>query len=60
MALALPYPAPTCPNCGKSLLMARAIPRDEGVIELHIYECRVCRLAVTQAASETIETQAAC
>jgi hypothetical protein len=40
--------------------MARAIPRDEGVIELHTYECRVCRLAVTQAACETIETQAAC
>jgi hypothetical protein len=40
--------------------MARAIPRDEGVIELHTYECRVCRLAVTQAACETIEAQAAC
>ena len=55
-----PRVAPTCPNCGKPLLMARAIPRDEGVIELHTYECRVCRLAVIQAAGETIEAQPAC
>ena len=44
-------PAPTCPNCGKPLLLARIIPPDEGVIVLHTYECRICHLALTQEAA---------
>ena len=50
MLLTQPSPLPTCPNCGKPLLLARAIPPDEGVVGLHTYECKDCHLALTQAA----------
>jgi transposase-like protein len=43
---------PACPNCGRSMHLARIAPRSEGLSELHIYRCGECGVSLTQAADD--------
>jgi hypothetical protein len=38
-----------CPNCVQPMMLVRAIGRQVGLSDLHIYECKVCHVSVTQA-----------
>ncbi len=38
-----------CPNCVKPMMLIRAIGREGGLADLHIYECKVCHVNVTEA-----------
>jgi hypothetical protein len=41
---------PCCPNCGRSMHLARTAPRCEGLSDLHIYRCGECGVSLTEAA----------
>jgi hypothetical protein len=43
---------PACPNCGRSMHLARIAPRAEGLSELRIYRCGECGVSLTQAADD--------
>jgi ribosomal protein L37AE/L43A len=43
---------PACPNCGRSMHLARVAPRPEGLTELRIYRCGECGVSLTQAADD--------
>ncbi len=43
---------PACPNCGRSMHLARIAPRSEGLSELHIYRCGECGVSLTEAADD--------
>jgi hypothetical protein len=43
------HPAPICPHCGKPMRLARKIPDGGALPELHIYDCKECGVAVTEA-----------
>jgi transposase-like protein len=43
---------PACPNCGRSMHLARIAPRPEGLTELRIYRCGECGVSLTQAADD--------
>jgi transposase-like protein len=49
---------PACPNCGRSMHLARMAPRSEGVAELRVYRCGECGVSLSEAADEA--TAAAC
>ena len=40
--------APVCIGCGQSMQFTRIIPRVRLLAELRCYECRRCRLGVTE------------
>jgi hypothetical protein len=42
-------PAPLCPACGDAMALIRVIPRGGYLCEQHIFECRACSIALTQA-----------
>jgi transposase-like protein len=44
--------SPACPNCGRSMHLARIAPRPEGLTELRIYRCGECGVSLTQAADD--------
>jgi len=44
---------PACPNCGRSVHLARSAPRPEGLTELRIYRCGECGVSLMQAAEES-------
>ena len=41
---------PSCPSCGKPMLLARIIPGIGGLPELRVYSCRQCGVSLTEAA----------
>jgi predicted RNA-binding Zn-ribbon protein involved in translation (DUF1610 family) len=43
---------PACPNCGRSMHLARIAPCSEGLSELHIYRCGECGVSLMQAAGD--------
>jgi hypothetical protein len=43
---------PACPNCGRSMHLARTAPRTAGLSDLHIYRCGECGVSLTQAAED--------
>lgn len=43
---------PACPNCGRSMHLARIAPRAEGLCDLRIYRCGECGLSLTEAADD--------
>jgi len=43
---------PACPNCGRSMHLARIAPRPEGLTELRVYRCGECGVSLTQAADD--------
>jgi transposase-like protein len=49
---------PACPNCGRSMHLARIAPRSEGLAELRVYRCGECGVSLSEAADEV--TAASC
>lgn len=43
---------PACPNCGRSMHLARIAPRSEGVAELRVYRCGECGVSLSEAADD--------
>ena len=43
---------PGCPNCGRSMHLARTAPRSEGLTDLRIYRCGECGVALSEAADD--------
>ncbi len=43
---------PACPNCGRSMHLARIAPRPEGLTELRVYRCGECGVSVAEAADD--------
>jgi transposase-like protein len=43
---------PACPNCGRSMHLARIAPRPEGLTELRVYRCGECGVSLTQTADD--------
>jgi transposase-like protein len=43
---------PACPNCGRSMHLARIAPRSEGLSELRIFRCGECGVSLTEAADD--------
>jgi hypothetical protein len=41
-------PIPACLSCRRTMQHTRTIPRLRGLPELRCYECRPCRLGVTE------------
>jgi len=44
--------SPACPNCGRSMHLARIAPRSEGLADLRIYRCGECGVSLTEAADD--------
>jgi ribosomal protein L37AE/L43A len=43
---------PACPNCGRSMHLARIAPRPEGDAELRIYRCGECGVSLAESADD--------
>jgi hypothetical protein len=43
---------PACPNCGRSMHLARCAPRPEGLTDLHVYRCGECGVSLVEAADD--------
>jgi len=43
---------PACPNCGRSMYLARITPRSAGLTDLHIYSCGECGVSLAEAADD--------
>jgi hypothetical protein len=43
---------PACPNCGRSMHLARIAPRPEGLTELRVYRCGECGVSLAEAAGD--------
>jgi transposase-like protein len=43
---------PACPNCGRSMHLARIAPRTNGLSDLQIYRCGECGVSLTKAAGD--------
>jgi hypothetical protein len=43
---------PLCPNCGRSMHLARIEPRTESLAELRIFRCGECGVSLAEAADE--------
>jgi ribosomal protein L37AE/L43A len=43
---------PLCPNCGRSMHLARVSPRSEGLSDIHIFRCGECGVSLAQAADD--------
>ena len=41
----------SCPNCVKPMMLVRAIGREVGLADLHIFECKACHLNMTETAA---------
>ena len=47
-------PAPCCPSCGAAMRLVRSIPKIGGLPELESFECRACRVSITEAATPDV------
>lgn len=47
---------PACPNCGRSMHLARIAPRSEGLSDLRIYRCGECGVSLVEAADDVSAT----
>jgi ribosomal protein L37AE/L43A len=45
---------PACPNCGRSMHLARIAPRPEGLSDLRIYRCGECGVSLAEAAGDSV------
>jgi transposase-like protein len=52
-SLGSPVTGPACPNCGRSMHLARIAPRSEGLSDLHIYRCGECGVSLAEAADDS-------
>jgi transposase-like protein len=43
---------PACPNCGRSMHLARTTPRTGGFADLQTYRCGECGVSLTEAADD--------
>ena len=43
---------PACPNCGRSMHLARIAPRSEGLPDIHIFRCGECGVSLAEAADD--------
>ncbi len=43
---------PSCPHCGRNMMLAHVVPAVAGHPELRSYACRPCREAVTLEGAE--------
>jgi hypothetical protein len=43
---------PGCPNCGRSMHLARIAPRTEGLPDLRVYRCGECGVSLSEAADD--------
>ena len=39
----------SCPSCGAAMRLVRSIPKIGGLPELESFECRACRVSITEA-----------
>jgi len=47
-----PVVGPACPNCGRSMHLARIAPRPEGLSDVHIFSCGECGVSLSEAADD--------
>jgi hypothetical protein len=47
-------PVQCCPSCGAAMRLVRSIPKIGGLPELESFECRACRVSITEAASPEV------
>jgi ribosomal protein L37AE/L43A len=45
---------PACPNCGRSMHLARIAPRTEGLSDVRIYRCGECGVSLSEAADDGV------
>ena len=43
---------PLCPNCGRSMHLARIAPQPESLTDLHIFRCGECGVSLAEAAQD--------
>jgi hypothetical protein len=43
---------PLCPNCGRSMHLARIAPRPEGLTDINIFRCGECGVSLSEAAED--------
>jgi ribosomal protein L37AE/L43A len=43
---------PLCPNCGRSMHLARIAPRPEGLTDINIFRCGECGVSLAEAADD--------
>ncbi len=44
---------PACPNCGRSMHLARLAPRSDGLSDMKVYRCGECGVSQVEAADDT-------
>jgi hypothetical protein len=47
---------PLCPNCGRSMHLARIAPRPEGPTDINIFRCGECGVSLAEAAADSTGT----
>jgi hypothetical protein len=55
MHYAFDHAAPCCPSCGVAMRLVRSIPKIGGLPELESFECRACRVSITEATAPAPE-----
>jgi hypothetical protein len=54
------HPTPCCPSCGAVMRYMRSVPKIGGLPELQTFECRACRVSITEALEpKVLETASA-
>ena len=43
---------PACPNCGRSMHLARIAPQPDGLADSHIFRCGECGVSLIEAADD--------
>jgi ribosomal protein S27AE len=43
---------PLCPNCGRSMHLARTEPRPGGLTDVRVYRCGECGVSLAEAADD--------
>jgi hypothetical protein len=51
---------PCCPNCGRSMHLARIAPRADGLSDLHVYRCGECGVSLSEGADESHSRHPGC
>ena len=47
---------PLCPGCGHAMELTRVIPKGSYRTEQEVFQCRGCRVALTQAGEQSTRT----
>ena len=47
-----PVKGPLCPNCGKSMKLARVIPGSAELLPVNVFECGACGIYYSEARRE--------